>query len=400
MREIERTSLVALRHTHEKKSDPDLGQPAPNEQSLGEGTVWYVLRMTTPPPPGWHRDPEGNNQLRWWDGRQWTSATSSSPQSASPAHETRQSTDAPAPSGLDKVDAVSSDNSRKVETATAGLADRQPFSPSGKKKAFIGFVAAAIVVIAVISLVSTRDDEESLEAAASPTISEVADSPEQIEAAEVACAGALGKRFSTAIQPVTIQDSSTTVGSEKYRTVGTTDVFFGSDGPPRRYSIECTGSRVDDVVESEVTGAVEIASPYAPVSTIPAAPSATATAQRAPRPLPASCSIPASSVIAAIDAAFIEADQHLEDAFLVYGADDVAYIGANIMDSAGTRLSSADVWAQTDGIIYSLSGDARRRTSFPDGRRALDISAGDEFGIAVSDCIQISIVNRNTNGGN
>ncbi|MBM4516863.1 DUF2510 domain-containing protein [Rhodococcus hoagii] len=26
--------------------------------------------------PGWHPDPEGvPNQLRWWDGRQWTSAT-------------------------------------------------------------------------------------------------------------------------------------------------------------------------------------------------------------------------------------------------------------------------------------------------------------------------------------
>lgn len=33
--------------------------------------------MTNPtnPAPGWHPDPQGTGQLRWWDGNQWTSAT-------------------------------------------------------------------------------------------------------------------------------------------------------------------------------------------------------------------------------------------------------------------------------------------------------------------------------------
>ncbi|MDI9918276.1 DUF2510 domain-containing protein [Rhodococcus sp. IEGM 1379] len=43
-------------------------------------------------PAGWHPDPEGNNQLRYWDGQQWTSATQpmpeAAPQSEPPSPET------------------------------------------------------------------------------------------------------------------------------------------------------------------------------------------------------------------------------------------------------------------------------------------------------------------------
>ena len=31
--------------------------------------------MTTNSPASWHRDPEDKDQLRWWDGNVWTSAT-------------------------------------------------------------------------------------------------------------------------------------------------------------------------------------------------------------------------------------------------------------------------------------------------------------------------------------
>ncbi|QSE87526.1 DUF2510 domain-containing protein (plasmid) [Rhodococcus pseudokoreensis] len=41
--------------------------------------------MTTPTPSaGWHPDPEGRPQLRWWDGKQWTSATKAIPNRPGP----------------------------------------------------------------------------------------------------------------------------------------------------------------------------------------------------------------------------------------------------------------------------------------------------------------------------
>lgn len=43
--------------------------------------------MTTPG-PGWHPDPEGNQQLRYWDGQQWTSATQPMPAAQTPTPET------------------------------------------------------------------------------------------------------------------------------------------------------------------------------------------------------------------------------------------------------------------------------------------------------------------------
>lgn len=44
----------------------------------GPGHLTYSGWEPTPPPippPGWHQDPSGQNQLRWWDGTQWSEHT-------------------------------------------------------------------------------------------------------------------------------------------------------------------------------------------------------------------------------------------------------------------------------------------------------------------------------------
>lgn len=98
--------------------------------------------MTTPG-PGWHPDPEGNQQLRYWDGQQWTSATQPLPQPTPP----------PAPP--------------------------EPIDPEklakDRKRALIGAGVVAVLIAAyfgVNALANRKDDAETV--AAETTTSETA----------------------------------------------------------------------------------------------------------------------------------------------------------------------------------------------------------------------------------
>lgn len=111
------------------------------------------------------------------------------------------------------------------------------------------------------------------------------------------------------------------------------------------------------------------------------------------------CGQPPDGVKELIDGSF-NGGEKLQDVFAVSGPGNLIYVGGNIIGSDGTKESSADVWlVKNEGIyvVYSLSSDARRRTTWPDGRDLA--SAGDQYGAAVQDCVTSAERARNLGGG-
>lgn len=252
-------------------------------------------------------------------------------------------------------------------------------------------VAVPCILAIALSLSACANDGSPSEAA-TPT-SAAANPEADVAAARDACNTAIIRRWPRAIDP-TLYAFDTTGSGDSYTTTGNINVDIS--GPVhQRFSFTCNTSREDGVFISTITAA------EVPPSETPS-PTSTATRTPIPQtstPLSPRCKTPSESTIAAINASFKEDGYYLADVYMVYGAQDVAYIGANIMAADGHRASSADIWADRGGLLFSLSGDARRRTSLPDGRHLLDISAGDEYGQEVAECIQTAVINRNSTGG-
>jgi hypothetical protein len=67
-----RTALEDEVLWHEQHdAPPALPAPAPERAALGAGEA-PALPAGTLPPAGWHRDPFGRHELRWWDGTAWS----------------------------------------------------------------------------------------------------------------------------------------------------------------------------------------------------------------------------------------------------------------------------------------------------------------------------------------
>lgn len=89
----------------------------------------------------------------------------------------------------------------------------------------------------------------------------------------------------------------------------------------------------------------------------------------------------------------------LGPSFVETSPDGDVYVGANIMRGE-ERVSSADVWVLRNRQPYALSSDARSRSALADGRKLVDsgkrkLSAGDQYGAKVQDCVVAQIQKDN-----
>lgn len=124
------------------------------------------------------------------------------------------------------------------------------------------------------------------------------------------------------------------------------------------------------------------------ISQIPMTTPPTATAAPPAGPAPAAgpgCDAAPARIVEMINAAFADGE-HLENAQSVRGPSGTVVVGGNIVDTAGTCVSSADSWVMSGGAIYGLSSDAWRHTLVPGGR---DLIAGNwaTYNDAVGECV-------------
>lgn len=144
--------------------------------------------------------------------------------------------------------------------------------------------------------------------------------------------------------------------------------------------------------------------PYVPpTSRAPAPAAAAVTTRPAPtRPAPAQtateagCDEPDPSILSAIEASLTDGrtiDQVAAVSTLVDGIEYI-YTAGNVYRPDGSRSVSGVVWVTPGFGVMGLSGNSRDVSTLPFGRGILDVSAGDEYGTKVQDCVTALALGR------
>lgn len=309
----------------------------------------------TNPAPGWHPDPEGNQQLRYWDGQQWTSATQPMPAPQTPTPETPKQ---------------AKDRKRQLIA--------------------IGIVVAAVASIAIFKSIDSSSDDT--ETAAAETTTTTPTSTNQVKddmlAARAACDKAIVAKWNIQFDP-SIFAFKTSGSGNSYQTTGAVD---SSDGPDKvRYEFTCTTTKANGEFTSAVTDSKIVPTLAAP----PTTPAATTTRPPINQPTPAAtateagCEEPDSGIVDAIANSLTEGREIREIAAVttMVGKIEYTYTAGNVYNPDGTRSTSGVVWITPGFGVMGLSGNSRNVSDLPFGRGIVEANAGDEYGTKVQDCV-------------
>lgn len=111
----------------------------------------------------------------------------------------------------------------------------------------------------------------------------------------------------------------------------------------------------------------------------------------------AACYVPSTAMVDTINQ-LLTGGEHLEHAQAVDGPGNTTYIGGNIFDASGQKLSSQDTWVEAEGLMFSITSDARSRSAAPDGRKLAGIKLEwPTYNTAVNRCV--GAVERAENAG-
>lgn len=129
-----------------------------------------------------------------------------------------------------------------------------------------------------------------------------------------------------------------------------------------------------------------------PATTAPPTTAAALATSTTIAPTSPGCEPATPTEVQVIEAGLTGKAKRLGEAFAAVDAQRRRIISANMYPATGDRMSSADVWIIADGKIYALSSDARKSSSFPDGRQLPgNPSAGDEISFQLQGCIVNSL---------